>query len=136
MPRPTRKPTGALWSLLDDWRAAEAERSVVGHRPTQTEIARLLDVSDSLLGQWKYMEARVQTDQIRRISQVTGLDFAVVAEAAHRDLDAVVAHVESRRPGEAEAARDRRKPGSVDKVRAEQDRITESPDSEGPEFGA
>ena len=103
MPRPTRKPTGALWSLLDDWRAAEAERSVVGHRPTQTEIARLLDVSDSLLGQWKYMEARVQTDQIRRIAHVTGLDFGVVAEAAHRDLDAVLAHVESRRTSDAPA---------------------------------
>lgn len=41
-----------------------------------------------------------------------------------------------RRAREAEAARDRGKPGTVDRARSAQDQATERPDAEGPEFGA
>lgn len=97
VPRPTKKSTGALWALLDAWAERQRSESLVGHKPTQVEMAHLFGVSDSLLGQWKFRETRVQTEDMERIARKTGLSFDEVMAAAREDLPAATRHVQHRR---------------------------------------
>lgn len=80
MPRPSSRPTGAVWRLLERW---STEHPL---RPNQAQMARLFGVSGSLLSNWKYCDSLMQTDDIALVAEKTGMEFERVAAAAAEDI--------------------------------------------------
>lgn len=91
MPRPSSRPTGAVWRLLEGW---QAEHPL---RPNQRQMARLFEISSSLLSNWKYMDSLMQTDDIKLVSEKTGIPFGEVAAAAAEDAPMARAAAANRR---------------------------------------
>ncbi|WP_426243773.1 hypothetical protein [Nocardioides sp. LHG3406-4] len=89
--RPSSKPTGALWRLLEEWASNHPLD------PNQRQLAHLFGVSDSLLSNWKYMESAMQTDDMLRVSEATGIAFEVLAQAVREDSPHVQIAVAARR---------------------------------------
>lgn len=99
--RTSERPSGQVWDLLEQWRQAHPLK------PNQTQMARLLGVSKSLISSWKYMESMMQTDDMKQVSKQTDIAFDDLARAAAADAEKVVEHLAHRRmqsKGKAEAA--------------------------------
>ena len=91
MPRPSERPTGAVWRLLEAWSEAHELN------PNQKQMARMFGVSDSLLSNWKYVDSLMQTDDINQVSQKTGIPIGDLMAAAVEDIPVARKHVAARR---------------------------------------
>lgn len=101
MPRPSDRPSGAVWRLLDEWRQAHPLN------PNQRQLAGLLEVSDSLLSSWKLCQSVIQREDVDLIAERTGIKKALVQAAADEDLPAALEFVQARR-GESKGRKRRR----------------------------
>lgn len=97
--RRSDNPTGAVWRLLSGWSYAHPLR------PNQTQMARVFGVSTSLVSSWKYMQSAMQTDDMLRVAEATGIPFAEIATAVSEDSPIVTAYIRDRRVSEEPAAR-------------------------------
>lgn len=91
MGRRSTKPTGEVWRLLEAWAHEHPLK------PNQTQMAGLFEVSDSLLGAWKYCESAMQTEDLVRISAKTNLSEDELSRAVRADMPAVVESNAARR---------------------------------------
>lgn len=101
--RPSDKPTGAVWALLASWSSRHALR------PNQSQMAGLFEVSTSLMSDWKYMRSAMQTDDMLRVCESTGIPFVDLAEAVSLDSPTVSVHVSERRTGRVSSGQQRRR---------------------------
>lgn len=89
--RPSEKPTGAVWALLDAWARNHPLK------PKQSQMAGLFGVSSSLVSQWKYCESTMQPDDMARVSEETGIPYDELAQALREDMPRLVEHSGARR---------------------------------------
>lgn len=122
--RPSEKPTGAVWELLLAWKQDHPLR------PNQSQMAGLFGVSSSLLSNWKYMESRMQTDDMQNISDKTGIAYEDLARAVSADMPSILINIAAR----PAAARHGRSTGRS--ARDRQDADATAPDEPGGDDGA
>lgn len=94
MSRPSERPTGAVWRLLEEW-SKEHELE-----PNQKQMAKMFGVSDSLVSNWKYMDSLMQPNDVNTVAQKTGIPVAELFAAAVEDAPIALQHAAERRTGQ------------------------------------
>lgn len=122
--RPSEKSSGEVWRLLQEWSDNHPMKRV-----SQTQMAAMFGVSPSLVSQWKYREGRMQVDDIRSVSDATGIAYGDLAAAVDQDMDHVVEYLQLRRTRSGG-------PSAGQAQRQRLDELGEDTQDDGPEDGA
>lgn len=99
--RPSDKPTGAVWRVLEEWAAREQERDDLKRRVTQMTMVERFGVKRSIISHWKYMTSRMQMDDLLRIVETTDITFDELSKALEEDEPFLARNVIQRRTGRA-----------------------------------
>lgn len=83
--RPTNRQPTPLWVRLEQW--IEEQTGQWGG-PTQTDIAKALDLSTSAITEWKYGDSVPSMDNLQALSEFTKIPFAELVDLIQQTIQA------------------------------------------------
>ena len=83
--RPTDRPSGAVWRVMDAWADRQQRADSFARRPSQLDMAKAFGVSKSLITAWKMMDSRMQVQEMVEIARRTDISVMELTLALAED---------------------------------------------------